>query len=680
VGCERPVERADKEVQKNIEAARAARGEGAITAGLQKAAANTAASSATSVQAKTLLAQAEVEQARIVLSDVDRTDLAIARLAAEITDIGEQVRTNNALIAGYLELSPKATGALGKLVEAERTKVQGKGDTDTWKIADVSELPAVSKVNAKIKALDPQIKELEDKKAGLAKQRTEADAKAADLMKQSKRKTGRPSVDLFVQSTNETKRSADLANQIVAIDHQLLSLRQDLALAQSQLAHLQDASKGFATRLSENKKSEQELQGLIQQHRQASQQLVYGEGGEPAPGTGGDKGDTATPPADQKPAESDKANPAAFQEKADATAADVSAPSAAAPSSRAVAPSATVTNATMALKAKEMAALLAETSSKRKAAADLLTQAISHYDGALTDAQKLVNDIKKNANDPNLRGVPQQTAWKAMQDIFGPAKLKLQKANVEQMLAAIHRDAASSISLRKSMLDVVQSALGEANITIPPELHEPKIEAELAQEGDAAKSAYDAADTHLQEVIDGGGAGPIEQQAAKDAQVAKVVLMHSRAQLERALNNDAGADKLLSQARQTVEQGEKENAGTFPSTVRLVLGLEKAPTPTTAPSGTTRPSAARPGRPSAAAPKPAPTPTTSATTTSAPTPVPATQPAATAPAPAQPTAAPAPTPAAADTPPPAPPVPQIGPPATSDENDGAVKPPPKPAK
>src|SRR4051812_15554129 len=106
VGCDNDSGRADKAVEADIRAGKPERGEQAINKGFQKAASEKSASPATAVQANVLLAQAKVEQARLILNEVDRNELTIARLVGEINDLGHQVQSHNTVIAGYKELSP----------------------------------------------------------------------------------------------------------------------------------------------------------------------------------------------------------------------------------------------------------------------------------------------------------------------------------------------------------------------------------------------------------------------------------------------------------------------------------------------------------------------------------------------------------------------------------------------
>jgi hypothetical protein len=599
VGCENDSERADKDVQRNINGAAAERGDAAIQKGLQKAVASKNASPAVSANAKVLLAQAQVEQAREVLRTAAQDDLVIERLVAEITDLAHQVNTNNTVVAGYQELSPKATTALDKELKAAQAQVKGSGADAKWTPQGAGPVPALSSAAARIQKLKTDISGLEGKRGDLVKQRAAADAKAAELQKQSRAKQGKESVELFTQSVAASKQAAEIGNQVGQLDHQLMGLKQDLAIAQAQQAELDATLKNIAQQIAANEKAQQETQQLIEAQKALSASIVNGEGGA---GGGGDKGDTATPPAEKSGESGGAANPAAFQEKAAEAAATpeaaASAPAdGAAPADEGAAPTRTdaaaleaqaknapmstiITNASMAAKAKEMSTLVAHATAQRKGAADLLTQALANYDSAIADATKLQTAVQKESRDlPPGSKAPQKEAWKALTDLYSPARLALQKAAVQQMLADVYRDDVRSLVTRQQMLESVKPVLEEAGIALPAGLDDGKLDAQLQEAQGAANAAYEEARKLIQdEVIDKAQS---DQQLMKAGTVMLVVNQYGRAQLA-ATTNDPAADALLSAARQTVSTTPDD----FPLALRASLGIQGPTTgPTTEPVG-----------------------------------------------------------------------------------------------
>jgi hypothetical protein len=660
LGCDSETDRANKEIDKAVQGTATEHGDAAISA-LSKVASQAKASAIASANAKVALAHAEADQARVLLRDVARDELGISRLLSEMGEIAEQVKRSNTLVASYETLSKQAIAGVSKDIAAQQAAVQGKAAEDTWKLdGDAGELPALSNANARAEKLAPQIQELETKKADLLKQKTAADAKASDLLKQSKRKSGKESLNLFTQSAQQSKAAADTATEIAKVDHELMKLQQDLELAKAQSAQLDATSKEFAARIEENQKSQAELDALVEAHRALAKALVYGDGSQPAPSSKpGDKGDTATPPAEKTaPEGADAAKPAAFQEKAPAegapadaaapadTAPAETAPAEAAPADAAPAPTPTpaqptdaaptedvvaqaeaakqppsplVINTTIAAKAKEMAELVKDADGKRKQAADLLTSSLSHYDGAISDAGRLRSELQKDINDPNARTLPQAEAWKSLSESLNPGGLNLQKANVQQMLAALHRDAAASLAARSRMLSVIGPTLEEGKIDVPAELMQPDIEKQLAAEQTAATEAYAATDALLKdEVVDKvTGSSPTDTIIRNGGTVAQVIALFGQAQLHRAVGNDAEAQKLADAARSTVQNGTVP-AEEFPAYVRHALGIHVA-APTTVPTAPT--------------PTPGAEPTTAPTTEPTSEPAPSTEPApATAPA------------------------------------------------
>jgi hypothetical protein len=541
-GCDTETGQADKAVEKSLIENSSKRG-GEAVAGLQKASQEANASPGATAHAKTLLAQAKIEQARSSMTEAEQSSVAINRLVSEINDIAVQIRTNNTIIAGYQELSPKGTTAIAKLLEGERAKVYGKSPEDVWKLGQAGELPALSKTSGQAAKLSPQIKELEAKKADLAKQREAAEVKASDALRLSKRKTGKESLALFTQSVEDSKRSADLAAQIAQLDHQLLRLQQELALAQAQSQQLNATVKGIGERLGQNEKSQKTLQELIKGHQASSQGLVNGGSAENA----------------SAPTTSGSGEPLTI-----------------------------VTNSTMSAKAKELAAVLADTDAKRKTAIDLLTAALGHYDAALMDLQKARTELEKNIRDSSISQLPQAAAWKAAVAAYSPASLNIQKANVQQMLASLHRDALASIVSRRQMIAAVGPVLKEASIEAPAELADANLDTQLQETQKAATEAYDAADALLQEIIDGGN---VDDATRNTAQTAQVIALYGRAQLALVAGDAEASKQALSRARETVNSGPMP-ADQYPDYVRVSLGMAKAATTAPAPVPTTIPASA----------------------------------------------------------------------------------------
>ena len=124
-GCDSDTERADKDVQRNIKAAQSERGESAVQKGFQKAAAVKNASPTASINAKVLLARAQVEQARQILRGVAQDDLTIARraaltLLADTLDAGapsaEASRSALSILAEELATLARLIGELDTIV------------------------------------------------------------------------------------------------------------------------------------------------------------------------------------------------------------------------------------------------------------------------------------------------------------------------------------------------------------------------------------------------------------------------------------------------------------------------------------------------------------------------------------------------------------------------------------
>lgn len=693
-GCEREDERADRAVEETIRGTAAEQGEAAV-AGFEKASKEAGASPAATAHAKALLAQAQVEQARQILHKVDAKEAEVARLVFEIGNLAAQVQSSNALIAGYQELAPKATGAVGKLLTEQRGAVQGDGASATL----TEGLPALSGATEQAGKLTEEIGGLEAKIAELRTARAAADKKASDLLRQSRRTTGRKSVDLFSKSAAEAKRAAALANQADGLDHKLRRLKQDLALAEAQSKQLESAVTSLTSRIEQNEKSQEEIQALIENHRALQQSLVYGgdapppaaapaedaapaaadeapadeapvddAGAEPATATDagaadetstgevpdagsapedsnpGDTGDTAEPSEDDAgalgtdveatvklaafiqaedapPAEGSKsaADPTeAVAAEGDAPAegeapVEVEAPAEGGPPAEApveeaaqggtsaeegaaagnaaaaaanAAPVSIVTNATMADKGKELSQLVEQITARRAEAAALLASASSNYDAAIADADKLLKVVRTDMSNGDYKGMPQhgpKGSWAWMAEVYSLAKLNLQKANVQHMIASLHRDGAASHAWRQQMITMTRPVLLEAQLQMPAGIEDPRLDAALAEHIKLSEEAYDATDKLLADVIDAPGGAPSEEEAKKQAQIARVVAAYGRSQLARIKNDNDTADRLLTGARQAVTSGALP-AEQYPVYIRAALGLIELPVPTTAPA------------------------------------------------------------------------------------------------
>jgi hypothetical protein len=712
-GCERDDERADRAVEESLSGDAREYGEAGF-ASLKKATQEPNASPAATAHAKSLLAQAEVEQAKRVLREVDADEIAVTRLASEIGAIAARVQANNAAIAGYQELAPKTTGSIAKLLLEGRDRVQGNGGSAVWQVGDGgTELPALSHTTEQSQKLTSEIADLEAKVKDLAGRRAAADKKAAALLRESRRTTGRKSVELFEQSTEQTKLAADVANQVGQVEHQLLRARQDLALAQAQSKQLETALTGYAAQIEQNAAAQQEIEALIEKHRALSNQLVYGDGAAPAgqtagtpsaaapaesdgnaavPAAGGEAGgDTAEPgedaPADvpaDAPADAEAegdAQPIAYQIEADAPPAAADADEAApaegqappvsdAPAEAEAAPAASqapadddvegadeaapaaagqappdagaaqgdggaatpaapvsfVASVTMADKAKELSTVADRAAARRGDAIALLTSAISNYDGAIADAKRLIESLDLRNQD--IAGTPQLKARTWMAEGYSELKLNLQKANVQHVLAAAHRDAAATLAGRKLLAAVVKPILDEAGIPVPAGVDDPKVDAQFEEQRAAAEQMYKEADDLLASVIDGSGNSPTEQDAKRNAQISRVAAQYGRAQLLRIAGDAQKADGLIADARKTVNSGAPIAKEQYPLYLLIALGLVEAPAlqtalPATAPSeapAATQPAEAPATAPAEPEPTTAPAPEPEAPPEPAPTP------------------------------------------------------------
>lgn len=125
------------------------------------------------------------------------------------------------------------------------TLVRGEGQQG-WTVAEDVTLPTATTMQAKANELKDKIAEIQRTLSGLKPKHAEAVASARQLQEQSKDAKGEQAVALFKQSVDGRKQANELAIQIEQTEASLVSLEQDLAVAESQTQQYAQTIEQFA--------------------------------------------------------------------------------------------------------------------------------------------------------------------------------------------------------------------------------------------------------------------------------------------------------------------------------------------------------------------------------------------------------------------------------------------------
>jgi hypothetical protein len=265
----------DRSVDNSISQAelqRLAGGDGWI-ATLQKAASEKGASPAQRARANGLLADAEFNQARQHLSKARDLRLEMNRLIWTISDLAQQIQSNNALIEGFRKLEPVEAR---KQIAAQVAAAQGGPDQPAWFKHNNAPLPTVSFVKQEISRLQGEIAGLQDKIKDLSGQRSQALEQAEAANSKSEQLKGQESVDAYKQGADLRQKASQLATRIDQAKSEIASRNRDLDVALGQEAVLNDVLKQYQAQLKQVEDGWNTAQAKIQDLTQLSRQIVQG--------------------------------------------------------------------------------------------------------------------------------------------------------------------------------------------------------------------------------------------------------------------------------------------------------------------------------------------------------------------------------------------------------------------
>jgi hypothetical protein len=494
-GCENDTERADRTA-----AERTAKVQSSVDPKERAAAINTLKqasdtpnlSGPAKVDAKMRVAREEIAGGDALVQLVEANEIEANRLIGQIQGMAAQVYSNNATMAGYQKLEPKA--ALED-VEKQKAAAKGSGDDAVWIKSEAGGVPSQSAVDAQIARLTAEGDKLKAERAQLETQQRQATADAVTLEEQVRKEKGKAALDHATQSATLRKQARDAATRIETIDAGLARVGQDLKVAQAQQSAAANALKAFDARSQQIDESWKQVSETIQTHGEQSKRLLAGGEASPAP---------ATAPAG-------KAGAALRRD-----------------------------NSISAL-AQQLKTLLARIDSDRVKAIDLYQSAEQHINDASKAASQFVSTLNAKTRDPSYKGSPEAAAWSQLTDLLNPSDFELEQAGIQTRLARVYATQAIGTALRGQTRDDLEKTLSAAKLELPKELADLPPTSSAADLRKKADDAFTASETLLNKVAEAPGGRGQAALAQKAAQTARILEAYSRAQYQARTGNATGA-------------------------------------------------------------------------------------------------------------------------------------------
>ena len=530
-----------------------------VPAALEKAVGVQNASPTVKIDALAQLAEAKIERAVGLFNDIDRSEVEVLRLIAEVNRLGARIQSNNTLVAGLSALNPQKTT---QAIEGHRGALQG-GEKEVWVEHDSGSIPALKAVEARITELQGQIGKLEQQSKDLAKQRTQLIGEAEKLERQSEEARGRQSVELYNKSSEARKRAADLGVQVEVLGSKLTPLRQDLQRAQENQKILAKAAESFGQQLKSTEANWAAIQKQMADVQALSKQILGPDPKEPA----------APPPPPQAQPED------AGDDAAEDAPAKQPKPAAKPP------PGGLVNATTIVGKMRFLQSYLGQIQQQRAEAEKLLSEALGHYQAAGSTAQQLNSQLQQKVSAAQGRNMPERGAWQSLMELNNDARFKVKQSAIQLLLAGLHRNRAAELTLRHNMLQTLHPILKQAQLALPAEVNEQGLDAQANEARTASTKLYDEANEVLTGVVEGPKGNESMTEAARQAQVLRLVGMYGRSQLLGATEPDKAA-ALLKEARTVARDGDP-SPNALPGFVQDILEL-RAPATTQPASGTRR--------------------------------------------------------------------------------------------
>lgn len=275
-GCgDNPTRQADKQLRKDLQTAYAQ--SPAPIAPIEQAAGLTDASPAARVNGKAALGHAEMERAGLARVQLDEKHRRAARLLYEISDLSARIGAGTTYSTGYLKRNPeKAVADIQGII----SQAQGKGSAESWLEVDgkpVSLPPTLSAINQNLSRLSGEITKAEDEIARLTEERNTATASADQAFADADNQKGKESVTTFNKGSDARRQASELQIKIDGLELALLPLRQDMKIAETQKASMEQAIASLNARVSDVSKDWEAIQAQAALQNETSGKLASGD-------------------------------------------------------------------------------------------------------------------------------------------------------------------------------------------------------------------------------------------------------------------------------------------------------------------------------------------------------------------------------------------------------------------
>jgi hypothetical protein len=447
-GCDSDVRRADRQVQKDlhqsIELAQEGKEQSSKQAQqlLESAAANTSISPATKANAKALLAQTELENARTAQRKVDRLQIELARLSWETTQLGNQIGTTNAFVAGYQKYDPRDAKAT---IDKNIADATGGPDKPNWFQHEKSTLPTLAAVRQELARLEGEIAKHQDKIKALSADRDKANTEAEQASQQAQAGKRGETLDAFRRASDLRKQATDLATHIEAEQAALVPLQRDLSVAQAEQAVLEEVIAQLQAQRAALDTGWQIVQQQIASQSSLAKGILAGEGG---------------------------------------------------------AAQATTVGGSITTKAAEIEKLVAELKSTRDQAISDAQNAADHYKQAADAARDMATELQKRLSELGTDRA-EAKIWEQLRSAVSPPAFQLQESAAQRTLASLFASRAAECDLRITLRNSLTPVLQSAGLTVPGSVQAANLEVERDKALKDASEAYSKANDALENVVEG---------------------------------------------------------------------------------------------------------------------------------------------------------------------------------
>lgn len=324
-------------------------------------------------------------------------------------------------------------------INAMIAKATGQGADGFWIDEGETKFLTQNALKQKISQLQQQEASLVAKVNELTSQRSAALEQGETLTRESLSQSGKESVETYNKGAAQRREAAARAIEIDQANSALVPVRADLAVAQGQLMVVDAAIAQLSGQVKQLNAGWAQVKEQIDAQLASSKRIV---------------GDTST--QDQ---------------------------------------------VSIAAKGVVFSNLAKSTSDLRESAVSLLNDASRHYGEAVTDADRLRQELQARTLDPALADAPEMVAWKAMLQTVDPVLYKVQQASALQALATLHAGRASVLAALDRLSKSVAPTLKTAGLTTPSELTDGPGDA-LARARAEAGESYKAASDLLAGVME----------------------------------------------------------------------------------------------------------------------------------------------------------------------------------